>query len=651
MRMRCWCVAVFLCHHTTLSREAEIEVSAAAASRTLLESACAWPSGLCGRIRGKLANYLPWVCGTEVLQCCTTEGTARVECCADTVGWALGRGCPNSVAVPGNAATCSCATFAPVGCDSSYNIINGVCEQAPPLTAPPGVDVSKLKPGPPGAPLSVVVAVVSKTALSVQWGAAAANGSTILGYTAQLDVNSNMQLGVGSTLRSVGAGLSTVVALTGLTAGTEYYVRVFASNKNGDGPFSYATPYPVVPSAVPQAPAMMAANASSATSITVKVAPCGCASMSSDCCNGKPATQMKLEWSQAPDLSGASSQVLAHPPTTPMGTGGYSVVLPGLLTGVVWYIRASFANADGFGAANYTQVGLYGDGSSAAWAAPSCGKVRSWFPSRGSGTYWLLPPALGAKGGAAFRAYCDLATASGGWTLVTKLKDASAQLDNHKTHKFCGATWHHDGSNQQAKLTSVTDSFSAAAAADRASNLLVPFTNAGDGDALWGSIDAALFDFTEMLVFHARKIAFATETAATHSASDFMMFDVGSSSAWCSFPATVTQLPAAKCIKARVKGVERACVAAEFLSRAGDNSNSKPFVGGNCLAVTAGASTSQGICLYVQLSSQQQTGYNFMTWELSANQFRETCQDPDYLGLGANPCDSSLGQRFEIYVR
>ena len=627
------------------SQEEEIEVTAGGAERrSLYDAACAWSSGACGSVRGAAGEHQPWVCGTEVLQCCTTRGTARVDCCADTVGWALGRGCADIVPVaPGSAATCSCASFAPAGCDPNYNIIAGICENAPPLSA-------ELVPGPPGAPLSVTATVASKTSVVVQWGAAFANGSTILRYTAQVDVNSNMQLGVGTTLQSVDAGLSTMVSVPGLTPGTPYYVRVFAVNKRGNGAAGYAVPYPVVPSAVPDAPTTIAATAANATTITVAVSACSCADVASGCCNGKAVTQMKLQWSKSADFSDANEQLLAHPPATPSGTGGYSIVLPSVSTGFVWYIRASFANEDGFGPVNNTQVDLFPNGSAALWAAPSCRHIHSWFPALASGTFWLLPLALMATSGAAFRAHCDMVSSGGGWTLASKLKDASEQLDNHKTHKFCGATWHHNGSSERSKLTTAIDSFGSEAAVDRAANLLVPFTDSG-GDSLWGSVDAAMFAFTELLIFHAREMAFGQVTAATHGPSDFMVFDVGSSSAWCSFPATTTKLPAAKCIKARVKGTERACTAAEFLSRGGDNLNLNPFVGGNCLAVTAGTSVSQGICLYTELSEQQQTGYNFMTWEHNASQYRETCLDPDYSGLGANPCDNSLGRRFEIYVR
>ncbi len=105
-----------------------------------------------------------------------------------------------------------------------------------PMNVPPAV---------PGAP-STITASSGDTQVTLDWSAAAANGSTVTGYTWTVyKVSDNTVVSTGS----VGNVLTKVI--TGLTNGTAVYGKVLATNGVGSGPQSAASN-----SATPQAPAV-----------------------------------------------------------------------------------------------------------------------------------------------------------------------------------------------------------------------------------------------------------------------------------------------------------------------------------------------------------------------------------------------------------
>jgi hypothetical protein len=105
---------------------------------------------------------------------------------------------------------------------------------------------------PPASPPRPTIDSIGATTARVNWSAPSAQGSTITGYTVRWSLTS-------SFTESLGPGVLAASArsydITGLSAGTLYYIRVRAESSEGPGAWSpsksfsttgLTTPYPVV---------------------------------------------------------------------------------------------------------------------------------------------------------------------------------------------------------------------------------------------------------------------------------------------------------------------------------------------------------------------------------------------------------------------
>ena len=86
----------------------------------------------------------------------------------------------------------------------------------------------------PGAPqVSNNNTTAGRLSVNVAWNPPNVTGGTIVGYTAQAFLNATGGAPVGTPCTTNGAGRSCII--TGLAAGTPYYITVFATNGIGDG--------------------------------------------------------------------------------------------------------------------------------------------------------------------------------------------------------------------------------------------------------------------------------------------------------------------------------------------------------------------------------------------------------------------------------
>lgn len=182
--------------------------------------------------------------------------------------------------------------------------------------------------------LTTGVTAISTTSFTVNGEVIMAGGSTVSerGFVYGLTSNPTIY----NNKKNVGAGLGTFTAtISGLQAGHTYYVRAFATNTNGTayGSQMTVTTNTQAPSTLPIVNTVAVVNVTN-NEATVS------ANVMSD--GGEAVTQRGFVYDTLPNPT-TSNNVAYHG----TGTGHYSNLLTGLLSGKTYYVRAFATNSMG----------------------------------------------------------------------------------------------------------------------------------------------------------------------------------------------------------------------------------------------------------------------------------------------------------------
>jgi hypothetical protein len=207
------------------------------------------------------------------------------------------------------------------------------------------------------------------------------------------------------TISGLGTG-SFTANMTGLTAGTTYYVRAFARNSNTTSygaQISFTTLTPptlsstTTPSSITSGSAISGGNISSA--------------------NGFTMVTRGVVWSTSANPTIALSTKTAEASTA---IGSFTASITGLTANTTYYLRSYATNTSGtdYGPQITFTSASAPNGLVSTDPAVSAYAIKQAYPASTDGFYWIQNPLL--NGGAAFKIYADMTTDGGGWTLIMK---------------------------------------------------------------------------------------------------------------------------------------------------------------------------------------------------------------------------------------
>ncbi|WP_300564939.1 hypothetical protein [Flavobacterium sp.] len=166
-------------------------------------------------------------------------------------------------------------------------------------------------------------------------------GSAIVARGVVWNTSENPTIANSKTTDGSGTGNFTS-SITGLTAGTTYYVRAYATNSSGTG---YGTQITFTTTANPANFPVVTTTAIS--SITSSAASSG-GNVTSD--GGSPVTARGVVWSTTSGPTTANSKTVDG-----TGTGTFTSAIAGLAGSTVYYVRAYATNANGTAYGNQVQ--------------------------------------------------------------------------------------------------------------------------------------------------------------------------------------------------------------------------------------------------------------------------------------------------------
>jgi hypothetical protein len=208
----------------------------------------------------------------------------------------------------------------------------------------PQVSPSKQKPMiPPGAPTSVTLSVFSQDGLTVSFNPPASDGGdTITAYRVEYAKKSDFSDAKFEYVTLVDTGAKFSKTIQGLTTGTFYYVRVAATNSQGYGIPTTATPGSLNPHRAPDAPTNVNLRVTSDTMLTVSFA-----YPEND--GGDKVTRYKIEWDTVSSFNSFDAYPHKHSVEVPASTdASYTITL--LTTNREYFVRVYAINSAGLGA-------------------------------------------------------------------------------------------------------------------------------------------------------------------------------------------------------------------------------------------------------------------------------------------------------------
>jgi hypothetical protein len=199
----------------------------------------------------------------------------------------------------------------------------------------------------PGRPTSVALTVKSGSELRVTWNPPLDNGGdAVTAY--RIEYSTALDAGTGALTGAVNSVTVTYIpdsgpytrVLGGLTAGTPYYVKVYAANSQGSGDGQQSTPTSEFPRTVPKAPLNVRLDVTRDSMLTVAYEP--------PLDNGGDAvTQFRIEWDTDPSWEGTGRLPHKGAVVKP-AAGALFHTLTGLAPGQAYYVRVFAGNRIGF---------------------------------------------------------------------------------------------------------------------------------------------------------------------------------------------------------------------------------------------------------------------------------------------------------------